>query len=47
MQSRSTGVDVLERVMEASGIQGDSEYFGLLSPTAEPQPVRYKHLWIY
>ena len=26
--------------MEANGIQGEREYFGLLSPTAEPQPVR-------
>ncbi len=25
--------------MEANGIQGEREYFGLLSPTAEPQPV--------
>ena len=40
-QSRSTCADVLDRVMEANGIQGEREYFGLLSPTAEPQPVRY------
>lgn len=40
-QGRSTGADVLERVLEANGVQGEREYFGLISSDDDPYPVRH------
>ena len=39
LQGRSTGADVLERALEASGVEGEREYFGLVSTTGNSDPV--------